>query len=496
MKKVFISLMFALFATSMFAQSPFVVSPAQYVGGQPMEVLGESMSQNRNYVVGTDQSTIAPLVWNTVTNEIFVIIEQDSAWMEFDDGTGEMMYSTKTGSFHGVNNAGIAVGSLTTADYISHPIMARCDGNGEYTQLFALDGEAGCEAYAISENGVIVGFYFTEDWTTYACFWTENGTVRTNLPTPTAEQLGFDLDYVSARWISADANTILGYAQDAHTGAWVAMAWVKQNGEYVVRPMANDYFQSYYYDEDGNYVQPGRNPYFEFSPAALSANGEWAAVTVVEAYDPEDWDADATPRAARMNLLTNAFEVLNLDFDNEANEVFGIANDGTCVGRLTGAFDPITWEQDVYGMIWKAGDTTCTNVASIYPDDPYAASIFASAISYITPEADYVMGYASTAAGEWTSYVMALPVSTVSIDKAEATMALYPNPATTHVNVAVNSQIRSFNVINAMGQVVLSQNNVNATNVTINTQNLAAGIYFVNVITDNGQVAKRISVAK
>lgn len=487
--------MVAFFATSLFAQSPFVVSPATYEGSEA-QIFGEAMSPDRKWVVGSDQLLGIPLIWNTQTNQVAVIVEQDSAWMEYEDGTGFMEYSVKTGAFHAVNNAGIAVGSIRTADYVSHPIIANCADNGAYTMIYSDTSDAGCEAYAISENGVIAGFYFSEDWTTYACVWTENGAVRTDLPKPTDEEMGFPVEYISARWISADANTIFGYAQDDNTGAWVALIWQKQNGEYVPLPISNRYFQTYYYDEDGNYVQPGRNPYFEFSPSALSANGQWVGISVVNAYDPEDWDADATPRAARMNVLTGDFEVLELPFEHESNEIFGIANNGTCAGRLTGNMNPMTWEQSVDGMIWKAGDTTCSKLTEIYPEDPYVANMASSAFSTISAEADYVMGYSTTASGEWTSFVMALPASPVAIDQVSAQVALYPNPATTQINVSVDCEIRSVNVINAMGQVVISRNAVKDNHVVIDTQNLPAGIYFVNVLTDKGQVAKRFSVVK
>lgn len=336
MKKVFLALMLAFFASSMFAQH-FTVSPTTY-GGRATELLGEAMTQDRHYVVGIDQAVQAPMIWNTQTNELIEIMEVDSIFSE--DGWS---YAPMNGTFHGVNNNGIAVGSLTTADYVSHPIMARCDGNGEYTMLATNEGEAGCEAYGISDDGVIVGFYFAEDWTTYGCIWTENGTVRTDLPRPTADQVNFPVEYISARYISDNGNTILGYAQDDNTGAWVALAWERQNGEYVVRVLSNEYFQTYYYDEEGNLVQNGNNPFYEFSPSAVSANGEWVALTVIDAYDLSDWDADATARAARLNLVTNQFEVLRLGFDHEGNEVFGIADNGTCVGRLTAMPTLFSW---------------------------------------------------------------------------------------------------------------------------------------------------------
>lgn len=492
MKKVLISLMFAFFATSLFAQH-FTVAPTTFEG-RGTELLGEAMTQDRHYVVGTDQALQVPMIWNTQTNELIEIMQVDSVFSE-EEGWS---YVPMTGTFHGVNNSGIAVGSITTADYVSHPIMARCDGNGEYTILATNEGEAGCEAYGISDDGVIVGFYFSEDWTTYGCIWTENGTVRTDLPRPTADQVNFPVEYVSARHISDNGNTILGYAQDDNTGAWVALAWVRQNGEYVVRVLSNEYFQTYYYDQEGNLVQNGNNPFYEFSPAAVSANGEWLALTVIDSYDLSDWDADATARAARLNLVTNQFEVLRLDFEHEANEVFGIADNGTCVGRLSGYFNPMTGDQPVDGMVWFANSDTCYYVASLYPEEEYAANMIASSLSSITADGSYVMGYASSNSGEWTAFVMEMPEggSTESVEEVETNVALYPNPATTQVNVTVNGEIRSYSVINAMGQVVLSRNGINASNVAINTQNLASGVYFVNVVTDNGQASKRISIVR
>ena len=87
MKKIYTLLMCALFATSIFAQSPFVVGPSQF-NGHPTELLGESMSQNHNYVVGTDQATQRPMVWNTVSNDLFEITVPDSVWVDFGDRTG------------------------------------------------------------------------------------------------------------------------------------------------------------------------------------------------------------------------------------------------------------------------------------------------------------------------------------------------------------------------------------------------------------------------
>jgi hypothetical protein len=62
---------------------------------------------------------------------------------------------------------------------------------------------------------------------------------------------------------------------------------------------------------------------------------------------------------------------------------------------------------------------------------------------------------------------------------------LYPNPAKDFLTVSIaNAENTSIDVINALGQVVLTVKNATETN-TINTANLAKGVYFVTV--SNGQ---------
>lgn len=496
MKKIYAFLMMALLSTTLFAQN-FVVSPLQ-LNGSPLQLMGEDMSQNRQYVAGNDQGLSSPFIWNTQNNEVMVVVVRDSAWREYDDGSGFMEYVMMNGSFHAVNNNGVAVGGLTDAEYVSHPIMATFNANGDFTYLYADPADAGCEAYDISADGsVIVGFYFDNDWTTYACIWNADGSVRTNLPTPTAEQVGFEIDYASARWISDDASTILGYVQDFNTGAWVAVAWKLVNGQYEVLPLANDYFQTTYFDDNGNFVS-GDNPYFEFTPTALSANGEWVALNILEAYDPTDWEAVVTPKVACLNLNTSALQILDLNDPCESIEAFGVADNGTCAGRFTGELDWNTMEQEVFGFIWYPGETlNLLRIDTAYRDDAYCNSIEASGLSAISADGNYAMGYATSANGEWTTFIMTLPTEQpVGINDVEAHVALYPNPATTQVNVSVDNTIRTVNVVNAMGQVVMSQNGNNSNMVTVNTQNLPAGVYFVNVITDNGQATKRFTIVK
>lgn len=416
MKKVLSLLLIAVSATTLCAQRTFVASPVEAGGGQ-FSMQGVAMTDDHHYVVGTDAITRVPTIWNTQTNDVVFInvietIEGDTV--------------LKTGSFHAVNGNGIAVGSLTSqVDYISVPVMASVDGNGSYTQLFSTSDDAGSDAYGITADGsTIVGFHFDASWTTHACIWTNNGQTRTDLPLPTAEQLGFEFDYVGARWISADGSTILGYAQDANTGNWVAMAWRRNGTTYEPVSFSNDYFQTYTFDESGNPVLPEQpNPYYIFEPTALSQDGNYVALRLVEAYDLNDFSLITYTKAGRYNLSTNTFEVLENGINADDIQMFGIANDGTCVGRMD-INDEATWETYSDGVIWKAGSgNDFTKLVQEYQGDAYLSDITASALSTISPDASSIMGYVINADGTQTSFVVPFASAPLAIDEVDTTVA-------------------------------------------------------------------------
>jgi len=81
-------------------------------------------------------------------------------------------------------------------------------------------------------------------------------------------------------------------------------------------------------------------------------------------------------------------------------------------------------------------------------------------------------------------------------------VAVYPNPTAGAANMnVVMAQNESVNitVINSLGQEVYSsQNNFNAgeNTVAFDTQNWAAGVYFINVATDKGSLKQKLTVTK
>lgn len=86
----------------------------------------------------------------------------------------------------------------------------------------------------------------------------------------------------------------------------------------------------------------------------------------------------------------------------------------------------------------------------------------------------------------------------VGIDEVSASLSLdiYPNPVSDHAIIESSEPIQNVTVVNAIGQVVYTQNNVNDSVITLNTQQYAAGMYIVTVKSKSGISTKRISIVK
>lgn len=71
---------------------------------------------------------------------------------------------------------------------------------------------------------------------------------------------------------------------------------------------------------------------------------------------------------------------------------------------------------------------------------------------------------------------------------------VYPNPASQKINVVANENINTINIVNMLGQTVLTVNNNNSMNKSIDITELSAGVYNVIVISENGSSSKRLVI--
>ncbi|MCK9617447.1 MAG: carboxypeptidase regulatory-like domain-containing protein, partial [Lentimicrobiaceae bacterium] len=81
-------------------------------------------------------------------------------------------------------------------------------------------------------------------------------------------------------------------------------------------------------------------------------------------------------------------------------------------------------------------------------------------------------------------------------DPSAKTINIYPNPASSYVNIETAGNISSVKVMNLVGQVVYEQT-VTETNLTLNTANYEAGAYMIQLTTNEGQfITKRLVITK
>lgn len=381
MKKIFTLVACAVAAIS--ANAQVIFSPES----EALAIWAESMNSNAKLVVGVNQMSNNPIIWDVENDEVSEYADTEMVDTPiYDPETWELIgYEPVempcTGSFHAVSNNGIAVGEFG-AEGNGKAFLVNYAEGGEVVYLAGKEGE-NSSAYAITADGsIIAGFHFqiTETWDFIvgACIWTDNGQTRIDLPNPSEEELGFAIDYCQARWISEDGSVIGGFVQDQAHGQWVLQTWHRTaTGEYVADASAGKYYEP----EMGM----GR-PYMTFSvdASALSANGAWMPVTIQDEYDWTDWETPwPDARSARYNVAEDRLEVM----EGNAAEFFGIANDGTAVGRASAG-----WMMPTGAAIWPAGTTEAVMLTDYYEDFTDLSPEISSALSYITPDAKLMCG--------------------------------------------------------------------------------------------------------
>jgi hypothetical protein len=105
----------------------------------------------------------------------------------------------------------------------------------------------------------------------------------------------------------------------------------------------------------------------------------------------------------------------------------------------------------------------------------------------------------TTQIGVENAITLALTSSTGIDEQAENNLNLtaYPNPTTGIINVEYNSQTPvQFDVINMLGENVLSQNTNNHKNTTIDVSSLTKGLYFLQMTTDSKTTSLKFTLNK
>lgn len=139
------------------------------------------------------------------------------------------------------------------------------------------------------------------------------------------------------------------------------------------------------------------------------------------------------------------------------------------------------------GQVWHIGMAQITGTPGYFPVAAYAVPMITSNIKYNT---------AALTGGTLTPLTTNLgvfgfepvfmgtcgPLGVVSVSKVDGLM-IYPNPASTSVQVKLNSvsEEASVSVYNALGQLVITEKEINGDSAEINVSALPKGVYIVKV---------------
>lgn len=80
------------------------------------------------------------------------------------------------------------------------------------------------------------------------------------------------------------------------------------------------------------------------------------------------------------------------------------------------------------------------------------------------------------------------------LQNMEQTVQVFPNPTEATVNVVSSSDIVAIQLFNPLGQLVITEANINQTATTLDVQNLSAGLYLLQVKTTAGYTTQKIRV--
>lgn len=80
------------------------------------------------------------------------------------------------------------------------------------------------------------------------------------------------------------------------------------------------------------------------------------------------------------------------------------------------------------------------------------------------------------------------------IEHSDTQVVIYPNPATDLLHIQTVETVQEIRVVNALGQEVLYERGMANNQHSLKVQNLAAGLYLVQVVTEKGATIKKVQI--
>lgn len=367
-------------------------------------------------MTGDDGITYQPVVHAVSPNHRYV------AGGAFNTATGNMgmfVYDLETGDYNvqdarndfgadirEVNNDGVATGYNEQACHLS------IDGTVDYYEDVV--GTTTQARDASDDLSVVVGCTYPTEaaMPTSACVW-KNG-VKTYLPVPTDEELGFETNGSVAYYTNSDGSVIAGYAVDNFSTNPLLVWRLQDDGTYVCDPVCTKYF-SLMGDVEGR-------PYVMFSPQGLSRNGRYVSLNLMMSSEDMMFSEQ---HIGRLNLETGELETYRADGEgdiaaNAEMQATQVSDNGTILGwALAG-----TWAmQQRSAIIWQK-DKTPMILANLVPNiteiPSWDAVGFNTAID-ITPDGRYIAGFAQDETNNYKGYLLDIGAVAAAVEAVKVT---------------------------------------------------------------------------
>ena len=96
----------------------------------------------------------------------------------------------------------------------------------------------------------------------------------------------------------------------------------------------------------------------------------------------------------------------------------------------------------------------------------------------------------------WLDGITVGPSSSAGIEEVSAMeVNVYPNPVSTVLNVNTTGVATSVSILSLDGKVI-SSTDMNGTSVSVNVSNLTAGVYFYEIVAEDGSLVRNTFVKK
>ncbi|MCH2021085.1 MAG: lamin tail domain-containing protein [Saprospiraceae bacterium] len=91
---------------------------------------------------------------------------------------------------------------------------------------------------------------------------------------------------------------------------------------------------------------------------------------------------------------------------------------------------------------------------------------------------------------------MDMLTNNTKIENSSYDLTIFPNPASTILNINSSFEINQIDIFNTLGQKITNQTSINSNTLQINTNNYGNGIYIINVISENKIMTKQFQIVR